>query len=167
MPGLNWAWSETTKYLCKSPNRLFALHVLPLHIAIVGAPGTEKSALAQALVKAIQDANEHLKVTIVDSPSLIDTIGNVALALLIGLDSRNISNNHTIPQQLRTALEVSKIPFSVIYGDAQSRKQSALDAIAHLLKRPIARSVHETDWKWSCENCADGQCEHKLFTQLL
>jgi hypothetical protein len=152
--------------LCKLPNRLFAQQGPPLHLAIVGAPGTGKLVLAQALLNEIGNTNGHLKVTTVDCPSLFDTICNVDLALLIGPDRCDVSNN-TVNQQLRTALAVSNLPFAVIYGDNQARKLSALDAIAHRLKRPIPRSTHETDWKWSCETCADGQCEHKLFTQLL
>jgi predicted Zn-dependent protease len=133
----------------------------------VGAPDTGKATLAQALINEIRTYNEHLKVTVVDCTSLIDTIFSVDLALLIGVDSRDISKSQTIHHQLRTALAVSNLPFAVIYGDAQTRKQSALDAIAHHLKRPIARSSHDTVWKWACANCADAQCEHRLFTQLL
>jgi nicotinamide riboside kinase len=149
------------------PNRPVAGKILPLHIAIVGAPDTGKATLAQALVNEISTYSEHLKVTVVDCTPLIDDIFSVDLALFIGLDSRDVSIRQTIHHQLRSALAVSNLPFAVIYGDPQTRKQSALDAIAHHLTRPIARSPHDTVWKWACETCADAQCEQKLFTQLL
>jgi hypothetical protein len=70
-------------------------------------------------------------------------------------------------RQLRAALITHKIPHAVIYGEGQARIQCALDALAHLQKKPLPRSPHDTDWKWVCETCSDAECEHRLFSKLL
>jgi nicotinamide riboside kinase len=71
-----------------------------------------------------------------------------------------------ISEKLREILAVNRLPHTVVCGEGQARTQSALDAIAHHCRKPIARSTHDTVWKWSCDTCADAECEHRLFSKL-
>jgi adenylate kinase family enzyme len=140
--------------------------MVPLHIAIAGAPGTGKSALAQALVSKLNLSNDVLRLTVIDSTLILDTLHTVNLTLLTSIDTDDPVSKR-IHQQLRTEFATRNLAYAVIYGDGQARTKSALDAIAHHLKRPPARSSHDTVWRWACETCADAECEHKLFSQLL
>jgi nicotinamide riboside kinase len=72
-----------------------------------------------------------------------------------------------ISEKLREVLALNGLAHTVVCGDGQARTQSALDAIAHQCRKPIASSVHDTVWKWSCDTCADADCEHRIFNKLL
>jgi HTH-type transcriptional regulator, transcriptional repressor of NAD biosynthesis genes len=73
----------------------------------------------------------------------------------------------TIDRKLRFVLQSHKIDHTVIYGLDEGRIQCALESVAHRKKKPLPRSAHDTDWKWSCDSCSDPECEHRLFSRLL
>ena len=72
-----------------------------------------------------------------------------------------------VDRKLRSVLQSHQIPHTVICGVGPSRTRSALETIAHWQKKPLARSLHDTERKWSCECCSDPDCEHQLFSRLL
>ena len=72
-----------------------------------------------------------------------------------------------ISERLREVLTANSLPHAVVCGEGPARTQSALDAIAHHCRKPIPRNTHDTVWKWSCDTCADAECEHRLFSKLL
>ncbi|MBX3587983.1 MAG: ATP-binding protein [Ramlibacter sp.] len=71
---------------------------------------------------------------------------------------------------LRAALARAGVPYRVIYGAGDERLRQALFAIdsiapgAHA-ERTSARSGLQSR-PWTCERCADPDCEHRLFTGL-
>ena len=62
---------------------------------------------------------------------------------------------------VRAALDRAGVPYRVVYGQGPQRLANALFAM-----EALKRSGTETR-PWTCEKCADPDCEHKLFTGLL
>ncbi len=62
---------------------------------------------------------------------------------------------------LRAALGRAGLPYRVVYGHGTQRLDNALFAI-----KAFRRTGTETR-PWTCEKCADPECEHRLFTGLL
>lgn len=71
---------------------------------------------------------------------------------------------------LRRELQAGGIAYQTVYGQGEARLAQALRAIGTALRRLL---VHEDPAlatglrPWSCENCSDPDCEHRLFTGLL
>ena len=71
---------------------------------------------------------------------------------------------------LRRELQAAGIGFQTVYGQGGARLQQALRAIGTALGRPL---VHDDPalatgrGNWTCDNCSDPECEHRLFTGLL
>jgi len=71
---------------------------------------------------------------------------------------------------LRRELQAGGIAYQTVYGQGDTRLAQALRAIGNALGRPL---VHEDPAlatglrPWSCDNCSDPDCEHRLFTGLL
>jgi nicotinamide riboside kinase len=72
-----------------------------------------------------------------------------------------------VDRTLRAVLQAQHIDHSVIYGSGEHRVQRALESVAHHQKKPLSRSVHDTEWRWSCDSCSDPGCEYRLFSRLL
>lgn len=101
------------------------------------------------------------------------------LTLLMGLDLPWVPDGlfrdspavrEAIDTLLRRELQNAGIAFQTVYGQAQARQQQALRAIGTALGRPlVAQDPVLTNGlrPWSCENCSDPDCEHRLFTGLL
>jgi nicotinamide riboside kinase len=71
---------------------------------------------------------------------------------------------------LRRELQGAGIGFTPVYGQNEARLQAALRVVGARLGVPLASA--DPAWeqgtgRWSCENCSDPDCEHKLFTGLL
>jgi len=69
-----------------------------------------------------------------------------------------------VDKLVRAALARAGIDYKVIYGSGQERLRNALLAIDATL---TPRQQKRTDPTWSCDNCSDPGCEHRLFTGLL
>lgn len=71
---------------------------------------------------------------------------------------------------LRRELQAANIAFQTVYGQGGARLQQALRAVGTALGRPL---VHDDPalatgrGPWTCDNCSDPECEHRLFTGLL
>ena len=71
---------------------------------------------------------------------------------------------------LRRELQNAGIAFQTVYGQGEARLQQALRAVGGVLGRPLVKQdpALATGLRpWSCENCSDPDCEHRLFTGLL
>jgi nicotinamide riboside kinase len=74
---------------------------------------------------------------------------------------------------VRELLLAHGLPWSLVAGSGPARLQSALDAVAPLLRRQQTprrglftrldqRNAEPAARPWSCENCDDPACEHRL-----
>ncbi len=71
---------------------------------------------------------------------------------------------------LRRELQGAGIAFQTVYGQGEARLRQALRAIGTALGRPLVQedpALANGLRPWSCDNCSDPDCEHRLFTGLL
>jgi len=140
-----------------------------MKIAVVGAQGSGKSSLIDALQKLLPE-----NCVLTDAPAWLH---GVDLILLMGLDlpwtpdqaAREPSQKREqVDARLRSALTERGVPFVVVYGLGAVRTEAARQAIAHHARQPELRLPQKsTPWQWNCEKCSDGSCEHSIFTALL
>lgn len=126
-----------------------------MRIAILGAPGSGKTWLAQAL-------HHHLpELQISDNPPLATLQpSDVDRVLLTGLDLSGITpTQQETDSALRAALQQAGLAYGVVYGQGAQRLAQALRLITPE-DGPAPR------WTGQCEKCADPECEHRLFTGL-
>ncbi len=150
-----------------------------MKIALLGAPGTGKTELSLALKQRLQLAN--IEVQEIPHAVEIRHLGPYDVALLCGLDlpdSRRPEQakrhahleREVIDQAIRRQLDEAGIPYQVLYGLGSARLDNALYAIArqtpNLATHPNRPEVLNR-WAGPCERCADAQCEHRLFSDLL
>ena len=158
-----------------------------MKIAIVGAQGTGKSWLADALVKALaQEIPAH---AIHESTSFA-TKGPFDLILLTGLDLNAATGDlnalgdgrataEAQDTQLRAGLARAGAVFHVVYGTGAARLANALAAIRRInapdleadnvyftRENSLFSSNSSKKWQWNCDKCSDPDCEHRLFTSL-
>jgi hypothetical protein len=127
-----------------------------MNIAVVGAPATGKTRLAQALARHLPE----LQVSDAPSPDTLKP-GSYAHVLLMGLD---LPGGTTIQQaadaHLRAQLASAGVAYGVVYGIGPQRLRAGLRLIAPEDGPPPR-------WTGPCERCADPDCEFQLFTGLL
>lgn len=71
---------------------------------------------------------------------------------------------------LRRELQGAGIAFQTVYGHGDTRLRQALRAVGTALRRPLVQddpALANGLRPWSCDNCSDPDCEHRLFTGLL
>ncbi|MDM0069436.1 hypothetical protein [Variovorax sp. J31P207] len=133
-------------------------------IAVIGAEGTGKTALASALAQRLRQQG----IAVVDSPSMPMALPRgCALTLLMGLDlpvaeAEALQRQEQADALLRAALAAARLPFAVVHGRGPERLASALRALGLGGAEPPRRAA-----AWSCDKCSDPACEHRLFTDLL
>lgn len=127
-----------------------------MRIAILGAPGSGKTRLAQELCL-------HLpQLQVSDNPPPTELApGHFDLILLTGLD---LPGNTSDAQRaaditLRVRLQQAGLTYGVIYGQGAQRLRQALRLITPQDEPPPR-------WTGVCEKCADPDCEFRLFTGL-
>lgn len=165
-----------------------------VRIAIVGATGTGKSALAGALdIARRTDGGAPAQWMVAEAPALTEALTRDLLyqdtsfysqalrqhrqfgfTLLTGLDlpSAALPDGRVHPalfdQRLRQLMDAQAISYAVVYGQDQYRTDCALQAIAHHTTAGFTRSrPATTPWHWNCDTCSDADCEHRLFSALL
>jgi predicted ATPase len=133
-------------------------------IAVLGAEGTGKTALANALGQRLRQQG----IAVVDGPSIGTVLPRgCAFTLLMGLDLP-LADAEALPRQeradalLRDALAAAQRPFAVVHGRGPERLASALRALGLGDTQAPRRAA-----AWSCDKCSDPACEHRLFTDLL
>jgi hypothetical protein len=148
----------------------------PVHVRLLGAPGTGKTQLAAALTSALS-AGEHaaLTFTIHDNPALPlhSQVPAACTTLLMGLDLPALAAHAEVQQaadrRLRDTLAQSGISYQVVYGQGEQRLRSALAALRQWLPGGVVAggSAGRARWVWACDNCSDPQCERRLLSDLL
>ena len=69
---------------------------------------------------------------------------------------------------IRSLLAKGNIAYQVVYGQGKERLTNALHGLAqHAPALQNLRQEIAPRWTGPCETCGDGDCEHRLFTQLL
>ena len=71
---------------------------------------------------------------------------------------------------LRRELQGAGLAFQTVYGQGTARLRQALRAVGPLVGLPLVApdpALASGLRPWSCENCSDPECEHRLFTGLL
>jgi len=69
---------------------------------------------------------------------------------------------------IRSLLVKGNIEYQVVYGQGEERLTNALHGLAqHAPALQKLRTEIAPRWTGPCETCGDGECEHRLFTQLL
>ena len=144
-----------------------------MRIAILGAPQTGRSQLAHAFVQHL--AKRRIQLPVLDAPSTQEVIPS-DIVLLCGLDLTHTTSeaHHRADLALRESLTQQKTAFQVVYGEGEERFTQALYAAAQqaqaLGSEALTAHMRQTQaarWTGVCENCADADCEHQLFSQLL
>ena len=139
-----------------------------MDIAILGAPQTGKTQLAEALRTHL--VRLDLDLIILDA-ALPEPPQPHVLVLLCGLDLAPASEHQqAADSELRASLVQQKHVFQVVYGHGTQRLENALYCIARQLPElahSLGRQEVVAKWQGACETCGDGECEHRLFTQLV
>ena len=167
----------------------------PLRVAVLGAPGTGKKTLLQALQQAAaspgsgwQLVHDHAALQALESAlhqapdeatrqqaisAYLQLGGTAEVRLLCALDytcrasAAAMARRALLDASLRRALDAQQWPFSTLYGDDATRVQAALQVIAQRLQPPAALPPTASRWRWACEKCSDPDCEHRLFRDLV
>jgi hypothetical protein len=127
-----------------------------MKIAVVGAPATGKTRLAQDLALHLTG----LQVSDAPSPASLQP-GAFDRVLLMGLDlPGNTPAQRDADGRLRAQLAADGVAYGVVYGLGPQRIRAALRLITPQDGPPPR-------WTGPCERCADPDCEFKLFTGLM
>jgi HTH-type transcriptional regulator, transcriptional repressor of NAD biosynthesis genes len=166
-----------------------------LHIAVVGAQGTGKTALVAALRTTTPLAASPHAVEVEEALPLMQAVSHAlqrhdasliprallqhrryVLTLLLGMDLATTANASPFPQAaacdalLRQTLQTHGIAYAVVYGIGAARTACALQAIEHHTAR-LGSTTQQSDgqgsWQWCCDTCSDAACEHLLFSRLV
>lgn len=112
-------------------------------------------------------------------PGAIEQQRRYDLCLLMGLDLPWVPDGlfrdgpalrDATDALLRRELQAAGIPYQTLYGPLERRVQQALRTIGPLLGRSLVNEdPHCARGRrpWTCDQCSDPDCEHRLFTQLL
>ena len=87
-----------------------------------------------------------------------------------GLQRDGAHVREPVDQKIRHLLTQAHLPFQVVYGTGQHRLENALFCIgkqAPEWAQKLTRSEPPARWSGPCETCGDGDCEHRLFSELL
>lgn len=150
-----------------------ATRTTPMAIAVVGAPGTGKTTLVQALRAALQADADTASCTVYEDDGSTQQRHNRDLTLLMGLDlpRHPDTNGPALLQadaQLRHSLHSRAIAYAVVYGSDQARTECALQTIDYHRRRVVSQAPPAAStWHWNCETCSDASCEHRLFSALV
>ncbi len=157
-------------------------------IALLGAPGGGKTALADALRNRFSQRGLSTPVLAIDDAASADDElaarrGRLVALLLApeptnepttdpAIDAGAAARRERIDADLRGALIASATPFAVIHGqDTGERLANAWTAIHARADAADRAAPREGDgdraWAWGCEKCSDPACEHRLFTDLV
>ncbi|MDZ4074301.1 MAG: hypothetical protein U1E04_06055 [Hylemonella sp.] len=127
-----------------------------MKIAVVGAPTTGKTRLAQALAQHLPE----LQVSDAPAPETLKP-GAYARVLLMGLDlPDSTAEQQAADANLRAQLAANGVAYGVVYGFGPQRLRGALRLITPQDGPPPR-------WTGPCERCADPECEFRLFTGLM
>lgn len=67
---------------------------------------------------------------------------------------------HEVEDVLRKCMYQADIPYASIWGQGEARVTQALAVVRHALSAPTRTAPK---WRWMCQDCDDGACEHEAF----
>ena len=162
-----------------------------MKIAVLGAQGTGKTQLVQALRQVLpshyQLSDGTALMTAIYSDLLNHDVAQYAdalvqlrgfdLTLVMGLDLAQppADRQHQVclsrgqvDARLRDVLDRQGVNYAVVYGLETARNDCARRAITHHTGQPVlAQRPARPQWQWSCEKCSDAGCEQRMFTVRL
>ncbi|WP_233505994.1 hypothetical protein [Rhodoferax lacus] len=143
-----------------------------MKIALVGSPGVGLSALAAQLQSSLSPSDNYRLVDIGFSdaeptPDAVQALASMDLVLLCTPDPDASAEHLAAYQALRTRLTQQAWAFTLLYGSADARCNSALQAIRFHARDTASLAQPPSLWRWPCEKCSDPECEHRLFSALL
>lgn len=142
-------------------------------IAVLGAPGTGADELL-AQLRSVLAAHTHMALSGELTPSSAPD-----LVLLMGLDQPATGTTaHQMQQhdaRIREQLYALQLPYRMVYGSGPTRLANALlalglpapDTATQETRQQAQFDLNRGRTPWSCGQCSDPACEHKLFTSLL
>ncbi len=158
-----------------------------LVIAVLGAEGTGTLAAALARRLAAETGLRCTRVSMLEDADLLahDLVvwhadpsaqpaawQHVALTLLTALDPLHRDPRaEAADAALRNRLQAARRPWVLVSGAGPARLESAVDAVAPLLRkrrmprdgllsRLAQRNAAAPQWQWVCEKCDVPECEH-------
>jgi hypothetical protein len=83
-------------------------------------------------------------------------------------DASGTINAHVLEGHLRRAMFKQGVSYTPVWGQGQARVDQALAVVAHALDEAqrLARGARVPRWRWVCQDCDDGGCEHESFRLL-
>jgi nicotinamide riboside kinase len=121
-------------------------------------------------------------------PGAVDLQRSHALTLLTALDLAWEADGlqrdgphvrEPVDTIIRRLLIGNGLPWALVSGHGAARLESALDAIAPVLRRHLDRAsasglftrlarrdAAQPVWRWTCDSCDTPECEHQLLRQL-
>ena len=150
------------------------------HIAAVQAERMERASTAWVVADTSPLVTAVYSDVIFQDPSLYPSAvafqRTMDLTLLLALDlpwvadgiqRDGIAMQHRIDARLRARLQEHQIPFATVYGHGEQRLAAALQAIDHANRHHRDQQPGPAAaWVWTCDNCSDPGCEHRLFSRL-
>lgn len=138
-------------------------------VALLGGESSGKTQLAGALHQALALLAPGVAVVIDHTATRSEECRHDLTLLLAPNPSDNPADAAT-DAQLRSALLQAGVAFQIVHGQDAVRVQQALRAIGNQIGRSLVNedpALAEGRGRWSCDNCSDPDCEHRLFTGLL
>jgi nicotinamide riboside kinase len=169
-------WCETHQ---RTPRQDEQLHIAQTQVMRISAAPNSQVLIADTtpLMTAVYSQlvfNDHsLDSLALEHQAMFD------ITLLTGLDIEWQSDGlqrdgahvrEPVDQKIRHLLTQAQLSFQVVYGTGKQRLENALFCIgkqAPEWAQQLVRPAPPTRWSGPCETCGDGDCEHRLFTDLL
>lgn len=144
-----------------------------LKIWLLGAPGSGRQQLAEALTNSLLSHGWLVSVRVTDD---ITEAAAQDLMLLMGLDAVT-GFAPEADRSIRAALSAAAVAYDVLYGSHEELHSQALLLVQKRLTETGMAGLPSstTDcltakakpWVWLCDNCSDPQCEHRMLSTLL
>lgn len=138
-------------------------------VALLGGESSGKTQLASALHQALALLAPGVAVVIDYTAARAEGCRHDLTLLLAPNPSDNPADAAT-DALLRSALLQAGVAFQIVHGQDAVRVQQALRAIGNQMGRELVvddPALTRGRGQWTCDNCSDPDCEHRLFTGLL
>jgi HTH-type transcriptional repressor of NAD biosynthesis genes len=142
---------------------------MPITVALLGGESGSRTTLARALRQSPALQAPEVQVVIDATPALAEQ-NRYDLTLLLALEPSDSALCEAADAQLRDSLQSAGLAFQIVHGQGTARVQQALRAIGRLMGQSLVvedPALTTGRGRWTCDNCSDPDCEHRLFTGLL
>lgn len=136
-------------------------------VALLAGDSGSKTGLAAALRQELLRQAPDVQVVIDDNPVLAGP-SRYDLTLLLAPSDNPVGQ--AADALLRDALHSAGLAFQIVHGEGAERVKQALRAIGSAVGRSLVWDdpvLTRGRGQWTCENCSDPDCEHRLFTGLV